>query len=454
MLPVLPAWSTYATQCGGVRRLLVGFSGGVDSTVLLDLARQWSAQSGLPVLALHVNHQLSPHADHWQQHCQNCCEAWGVPFVAQTVSVVTSGHGLEAAARVARYDAFARVVGEGDLLLLGHHRDDQMETVLLRLFRGSGVLGLRGMETLIPWRGAQLLRPLLGYSKADLIAYAHDRQWRWIEDESNTSDAFDRNYLRHRILPAIRSRWPHLPAALERSAQHCAEAQQLLDERAHEDLLPRIQPDGGLRLSDAEIPSLAPARIRNLLRYWLRCQQLSLPSEVQLDQILNTVIPAAEDAMPQVNWPGVEIRRYRRALYALVPAPADPNQTLWLEELCTQRMSSGGELRVSQVLPPSPAPGAGSASLAGLRSGLLSLRFRQGGEACKLRGRPTRPLKKILQDSALPPWWRDRLPLIYVGDTLAVVPGIGVCEGFQAVHGEPAVIFDWQPPTLPQGWHT
>lgn len=446
---ILPAWSAYAPECGRVRRLLVGFSGGVDSTVLLHLASQWSAQSGLPLLAIHVNHQLSPHASQWQRHCQMLCEQWGVPFHADMVQVINSGQGLESAARNARYEAFARVIEPDDLLLLGHHRDDQVETVFLRLLRGSGVLGLRGIEVLSDWRNVQILRPLLGTSKDELTAFARAQGWQWVEDDSNASDAFDRNFLRRQVLPLLKSRWPALCSAIPRSARHCEEAQGLLDELALGDLLPRIDEAGGLALARAGVPALSAPRQRNLIRYWLRCQGLSLPSENQLNQILDTMLSAALDAVPLVSWPGAEIRRFHDALHAIsplgdLPAVPVPFSTLSAGEY---PLSTGGLLRLTgdDGLP-------AAASLARLVAGGVTLRFRRGGERCKLARRPTRPLKKILQDSALPPWWRDRLPLIYVDDTLAVIPGVGVCDGFQATPGEPGIRFEWMPPRLPQGW--
>jgi tRNA(Ile)-lysidine synthase len=464
----LPAWAEYAAKQGCVRRLLVGFSGGVDSTVLLHLACQWSRESGVPVLALHINHQLSPQASQWQRHCQSVCEAWGVPLLTDTVQVINAGQGLEAAARDARYESFARVAQAGDLLLLGHHRDDQVETVFMRLLRGSGVLGLRGIEASVSWRQARILRPLLPFSKKELLAFARAQGWSWVEDESNASDAFDRNFLRHHVLPVLEQRWPALTTAIQRTARHCDEAQGLLDDLAKADLLARVEVDGGLALDIAGYPTLSDARRRNLLRYWLRCQGLPLPGEAQLEQVLNALLPAAEDAVPVVRWPGAEIRRFRGRLHAMQPLPelrafsrikstAVPSMTPMVLDLPEAALLPGimalvsplgGTLFVHSVHDAVTE----SASLPLLSSGRLSVRYRQGGETCKLARRPGRPLKKVLQESALAPWWRERLPLIYVDDTLAVVPGLGVCEGFQAGKGEAGLRFDWQPPQLPQAW--
>lgn len=448
----LPAWSVVAAEVGNVRRLLVGFSGGLDSTILLHLARQWSAQNGLPVLAIHVNHQLSPHAYQWQQHCQTLCERWGIAFQSESVSIANRGQGLEAAARNARYEVFASIAQVGDLLLLGHHQDDQVETVFLRLFRGSGILGMRGMDRFAPWRHLHVLRPLLHFSKTQLQEFACIQSeqsappWQWVDDESNHSDAFDRNYLRNQIVPLIHARWPHYATAIERSAQHCGEAQQLLDERAHDDLIPRIRGDGGMRLIEPEFALLSAARQRNLLRYWLRCQHVTLPSEAQLDQIMQALIPAADDATPVVSWAGIDVRRYRHTLYAVQRLAASPPSEIALPTLVTQALPSGGTLIVT------PQRGVLALSPQHMQATAITLRFRQHGAKCKLAGRPHRPLKKILQDAALPPWWRESLPLIYIEDMLVAVPGVGICEGYQAQPGEEGIGFHWQPPMLPQGW--
>lgn len=445
----LPAWSAYAPRVGSVSRLLVGFSGGLDSTVLLSLAQQWSRQSGIPLLAVHVNHQLSPNASQWQHHCEQWCSQHNIPFYSEAVTIQLQGEGLEAAARKARYAVFSGIAEPEDLLLLGHHRDDQVETLLQRLLRGSGVLGLRGMDEIGQSHNIRIARPLLAFAKSELRAHAEAKQWFWVEDESNQRDDFDRNFLRNQVMPLLQTRWPQAPAALVRSGQHCAEAQTLLDERALEDLLPRLQSDGSLLCSPDD--TLSPARVRNLIRYWLRGLQLPLPGEAQLAQLVNALIPAAVDAVPVVAWPGAEVRRYRSALHALPPlAPVDSSM-LFSFSLSTQMLPGGGELIIN--IAPCEQSNRQAIALRLLRSGKLSLRFRQGGESVKLSGRPTRPLKKILQDADLPPWWRDRLPLLYKEDELVAIPGVGVSESFVAVAGEDAVRLQWRPPILPHPWH-
>lgn len=308
------------------------------------------------------------------------------------------------------------------------------------------------MDTLSSWRQGHILRPLLSCAKRDLIDFANGQGWSWVEDDSNARDDFDRNFLRRRILPVLEQRWPSLPNAVQRSARHCDEAQVLLDELAKNDLLPRIDDAGGLSLDGADLPALSPARQRNLVRYWLRCQGLTLPSETQLDQILTAVVSASIDATPVVQWSGAEVRRHGHVLHALLPLTPAPIEPTLLVSLNAGEypLASAGTMVLQHITAQAGIPHV--ANLAQLKQGGVTLRFRQGGERCKLVGRPTRPLKKILQEYDLAPWWRDRLPLVYVDDTLAVIPGIGVCEGFQARPSEAGVRFDWRPPRLPQGW--
>lgn len=420
-------------------RLVVGFSGGLDSTVLLQLARQWRHHhSSTLLLALHINHQLHPHAEDWQWQCAELCKHWQVPFVAQAVAIDRTRSSLEQSARAARYAAFHQHCQPGDVLLLAHHRDDQVETLLQRLLRGSGPLGLGGMGVFSQQQGLTILRPLLDIDRTDLEQHAREHQLRWIDDPSNADSRFERNFLRHDALPLLRSRWPHLNQTLARSARLNREAAELLDELAQGD---QGEPatDGGLSL--ARLNNLSEARARNLIRYWLRQQGASLPSEVQLQRVLDEIVPAADDARPELVWGGQSIRRYRDALFCVpdLPPPAPHPQAF--DPLQPQQAHLPGAL-VSEK-------GQGTAfSRAALQTGPLTLRFRQGGETAKPAGRHTRSLKQWLQDYRVPPWWRDHWPILYVNDQLAGLPGLFVCEGFQPPTPADALWFDWQPPRL------
>ena len=425
-------------------RLVVGFSGGLDSTVLLQLAAQWQAlHPATALLALHINHQLHPHADDWQQHCADLCRQWQIPFVAQTVAIDRAQASLEQSARTARYNVFLQHAQPDDVLLLAHHRDDQVETLLQRLLRGSGPLGLGGMGLFSRQQSLNIARPLLDIDRAGLEQYARVHQLRWIDDPSNADSRFERNFLRHDALPCLRSRWPQLNQTLARSARLNREAASLLDELAQGD---QGQPaaDGSLPL--ACLHNLGDARARNLIRYWLRQQGASMPSEVQLQRVLDEIVPAAADARPELIWGGQAIRRYHNALFCVPDLPPPAPDPLAFDPSQPQQTCLAGVLVT--------IAGQGTAfSRAVLQTGSLTLRFRQGGETAKPAGRHTRSLKQWLQDYRVPPWWRDHWPLLYVNDQLAGLPGLFACDGFQPQNPADALWLDWQPPHLHDRLH-
>ncbi len=424
-------------------RWWLALSGGVDSVVLLhllcelrrDLPGPWP-----PLRALHVHHDLHPAADSWSDHCRELCRQFDVGFVEARVAVGSSGRGLEAAARAARHAAFEHHVGAGELLLTAHHRDDQAETVLLRLLRGSGVAGAGAMAACRPLGAGLLLRPLLGIGRAELLAHARQHRLLWIDDPSNASTDFDRNFLRLDILPRLNERWPAAGAQLARFAARAREADELLHQLAEQDLAAARLAEPAGALSIAAVVALAPARQRLLLRHWLQLQALPLPSEAQLHQ-LQALLTAAPDSQPCVRWAGVELHRYRDALLALsLPPPPPPSPAL-----------------VVEFAPPGPQalPGAGllqaqAAVGAGLRADRsYRLRCRAGGERCRPLGRVhSQSLKKLLQAAGVPPWWRERLPLLWCGDELAAVADLWVCEGFAAAPGEPGWQLCWQRPSV------
>ena len=420
-------------------RLVVGFSGGLDSTVLLHLVWRWQQRHlDTDLLALHINHQLHPLASQWQQHCAAQCQQWGIAFASEAVAVDQTAASLEQSARTARYNVFRHHVQPNDALLLGHHRDDQVETLLQRLLRGSGPLGLGGMGIFSRQNGLAIVRPLLETDRAQLEAYAAHHQLTWIDDPANQDQRFERNFLRHRMLPLLRERWPQLNQTLSRASRLSREAAELLDDLARLDQgEPRL--DGGLAL--AKLTLLSPARARNLIRFWLRQQGASMPSEVQLQRVLDEILPAPIDALPELIWGGQAIRRYQEILYCVPDLPHPAHDPLPFD--------------LHQPLPAIPAgnlvnqPGQGTAfSRQALAAGALTLQFRQGGEQAKPVGRHTRSLKQWLQDFQVPPWWRNHWPLLYCDDQLAGLPGLFVCAGFESHSNDDPFWLDWHPPTL------
>lgn len=409
-----------------VRRLVVGFSGGLDSTVLLHVLARLAPSLRLSLLALHVHHGLSPHADAWAEHAERICRDLGLPFMARRVRVPAQAS-LEAAARSARQGAFAAMLEEGDALLLAQHRDDQAETVLFRLLRGSGVTGLGAMRAVGRLAcGVPQWRPLLALSRRELEAYAREHDLAWIEDESNADQGLARNFLRWRILPLLRERWPAADATLAATAQRLQEADGLLREFAEALAVDAVDADG--RLCVPAVVALAAqrngeAKQRLLLRHWLQQQGFRPPDEDRLEQLRRDMLMARADAAPRVAWAGVEIRRYRDRLYAMAPLPALPAG--WSAEWDGVRplpLPDGRVLRLAAVSAPT----------------VFSVRYRQGGERFRPAGQPhSRELRTLFQEHALPPWQRDRLPLVWRGQELVAVAGV------EWGRGEVTALLEW-----------
>ncbi len=426
------------------RRYWVAYSGGLDSHVLLHAMAELRAGHGAVLQAVHVDHALHADSAQWAEHCQTVCAGLRIP--CQTVRVhakAESGASPEAAARRARYQALANLMEQGDYLLTAHHQDDQAETLLLQLLRGSGPHGLAAMPPCADFAQGQHLRPLLEFSRAALRHYAEEQKLRWIEDPSNVSHDFDRNYLRHDILPHLTARWPAAVQTLTRSARHQAEAAGLMDALAGLDL----QHARGAQestLSVSRLNLLSGARRRNVLRHWIKGLALPLPDARHVQHILRDVLNAAPDGTPCVHWRGAEVRRYRDQLHAMPPLPAHDASQIIPWDMNQALVLPAGLGTLSCV----PAPGKGLKAST-CHAAKVTVRFRQGGEHCKpAHRRETHELKKLFQEAGMPPWQRDRIPLIYLGDQLAVAADYWVCEPFQAGTDEPGVLISLSRPRL------
>ncbi|MCM7514208.1 tRNA lysidine(34) synthetase TilS [Enterobacter hormaechei] len=414
------------------RQLLVGFSGGLDSTVLLHRLKCWrDREPDVQLRAMHIHHGLSAHADDWVAHCEAVCSAWAIPLVIERVTLEDEGLGTEAQARKARYAAFSAALQPGEALVTAQHLDDQCETFLLALKRGSGPAGLSAMPERADFAGTALIRPLLGETRASLEAWAHQHHLRWIEDESNQDDSYDRNFLRLRVLPLLNERWTHFSEAAARSAMLCAEQESLLDELLREELETLITADGALELAPLE--AMSPARRAALIRRWLAFHRAAMPSRAMLNRIWDEVAQAREDAAPRIFLNGFEIRRYKGQLWWVksLPSLADrildwpsPEQALTLPvNAGVVALSRSGNVRL-------PEPGE-NVTVRFRASGMLHIVGRNGG----------RKLKKIWQEQNVPPWLRDATPLLFYGDTLIAAAGVFVTkEGW----AEDGVNFEWK----------
>lgn len=393
-------------------RLCVAFSGGVDSLVLLHLLAGFRDDIGFQLRAVHVDHGLQADSTQWAEYCSDCCAQLAVPMELVQLQLQPSrGESIEAVARTARYQALAQQLQVGELCCTAHHQDDQVETLLLQLLRGSGPRGLAAMPERSVLGEGELWRPLLQVTRVELLAYAQEHQLAWLEDPSNTNQRFDRNYLRHTVLPLLEERWPGIKACLSRSAALSADAAQLLTELAAIDYK---QICCGDELSISAMQTLSLARQRNVLRYWLEQQGLPLPSAVKLDQMMNEVMPAREDAQPLLCWSGAEVRRFQDKLYAMLPLPSHDAEQVLDWPVGTDLSLPDGQVLTWQLL---------LARYTGTPSD-VTVRFRQGGERCRLPKRDgSLSLKNLFQEWAVPPWLRERVPLVYIGDELVWIVG-------------------------------
>ncbi len=311
--------------------IVVAYSGGVDSHVLLHALHQYSnGEQRSRISAKYIHHGLSAHASDWQRHCQSVCQALDVSFSSRQVKVdQTQGLGLEAAARDARYAALTIDAKEGTIVLLGQHQDDQVETFLLQLKRGSGPSGLSAMGQEKRIRGVTFVRPLLSISRNDILNYAKHHKLQWIEDESNASTVFDRNFLRHDVLPTLTERWPSFARTVSRSAKLCGEQQALIDE-VTSDYLKHCLDDDGLSLTS--LGGLSPLWQKQVIRAWLQHHDIDMPSEANLERILTDVISARDDAQPHVELKQCVIRRYQDNLVLCVTPPLKCIHHQWFGE--------------------------------------------------------------------------------------------------------------------------
>ncbi len=425
LLKTLPPASQY----------IVAFSGGMDSQVLLHALAAIRTELAAPIHAVHVHHGLQDSADEWALFCEQSATALDVGYTRLRVSVdANHPDGLEAAARHARYQALADWLPHAAILLTAHHQRDQAETLLLQLLRGAGPRGLSAMPTEKSFGNGTLLRPLLDMPYAHLQAYAEQFELDWVDDPSNDNPRFDRNLLRHSLMPLMRERWQGLDQVLARVSRHQTSATRLMDDMARIDLK-GARGASPNTLSVHALLGLPPYRRDNLLRFWFHSRGMRLPSEAVMQRLTPELLEAREDAMPIVEWDGAELRRFQDDVYLLPVLDAVPHG--WQQPLPEKSMPlpAGGSISVESDC------GKGiDAQL--LAQGSWHIRYRQGGERIKPAGHPhTRTLKQLLQENAVPPWVRERMPLVYCQDQLVAVAQLWVAEGFQAARGKPGMLY-------------
>ncbi|MFM2590736.1 tRNA lysidine(34) synthetase TilS [Vibrio sp. TBV020] len=403
--------------------VVLGLSGGLDSRVMLELLANYSRRKGIKCLAVHVHHGLSDNAEHWADQCQHWCQSLGVPLVIERVSLDLDGRSIEESARDARYGALREHLNPGDLLLTGQHADDQLETFLLALKRGSGPKGLSSMAAVMPFANAHLVRPLLSITRQEIEKFAQNLELEWIEDESNQDQRFERNFIRHSLTPVMNERWPHIHQSVQRSAELCAEQEKLLDELMAEKLSVTMHSDDSLDIATlAGMSDLA--RIR-LLRMWLESLGMRMPSRVQLDKLWSEVAQAQQDANPQLALSGGQIRRYAQKLYVVKNWQSlDQWQCDLKLEQVIELPDSLGQLSIAPSL-------NGKLSVQALVQAPLQVTFNPEGLSAHPAERGhSRKLKKLFQEYGVPSWLRRRTPIILCGDVVVAVGDLFIDRHF------------------------
>lgn len=444
--------------------IIIAYSGGVDSQVLLhalvnikNLSVDKINSLEQSISACHVNHGLSEYATAWEDFAQQQCDLRQVPLDICRVNVAAKAqYSLEELARDARYDAIKEVIANKQfqkvIVLTGHHNDDQVETFLLALKRGSGLKGLSAMKQEMALGKATLVRPLLNVSRNEIEAYAQQNNLNWIEDESNKDISFDRNFLRHKVLPALTNRWPSFLKTVNRSAEHCQEAEQLLTELAQQDLN-RIQVAHNA-LCLTQLGLLSSPRFNNLIRYFLSINQCLMPSTAQLAQLKKQLLSSSDKA-PAVKVGDHWLRRFKHHVYLTsefndvsnfqVQVNTQNKELIQLPDLIGElifepRVKSDSETYVNSSKPLNctlfiKAP---------VEDQQVSVRFKHSNPICTPDYRQhSRPLKKVLQELDIPTWQRKRLPFIYYNEELVAVLGHFVCKDFMVTNADEILKLTW-----------
>lgn len=413
----------------------VAVSGGCDSIFLLYCLAVLAPQSGARLSAIHLHHGLNAGADQWQAYCERVCEALSVPLITESLTLDPDASDLEARAREARYDVFEAQLGHGEPLFLAHHGDDQAETVLLRLLRGSGVRGLAGMPAERALGRGRLVRPLLGMERNRIETLAREWGLDWCEDASNRDTRFDRNYLRHEVLPVLEARWPRSGPRIARSALHCREADRLLGELAERDAQAAASGQG---ISVTALRDLDEGRCQQLLRDLLIRHGCQPPGERRLRSGLDALLHAPDDGRPELRGDGYRVRRYQDRLWLMSALPE-------VETQASVSWQPGCRLNwFGTVLTAQSCVGKGMAVVSDdsfrVQSCVGGERFRPGPD------QPHRPLRKWLQEQRIPPWERAQLPLIFCGDELVAVADLWIAPGWRVAGSQTGLQPVWHRP--------
>jgi tRNA(Ile)-lysidine synthase len=395
-------------------RLYIAYSGGIDSHVLLHLCASIK-QLKDRIIAVYVHHGLQAEAEFWAGHCEKTVENLAVDFLVRRVKAIAlPGESLEEAARNARYTALKSLLGINDVLMIAQHREDQLETVLLQLFRGSGLRGLSGMPEMMPFGQGIMLRPLLNVSKQAINDYAQAHALNWVEDPSNQRNDYDRNFLRNKVAPLLKQRWPSIEKTVARSAKHCAEAQILISILAGE-LFDQVFNKKDRTLCISKLQENAYAQQQLIIRHWFQSLGFKMPRQTFINSILTQMLAARQDSDPVLSGQGYCVRRYRDKLYCLKQSTTETrHDIIWPAGQASLKVANNEILFC--------VPSSTGILREQWRNSAVVVKFRSGGEKICLPGRKGHHLlKNLFQEAGIPPWEREIMPLVYLNNELAAV---------------------------------
>lgn len=418
------------------RCFVIAFSGGIDSQVLLHAMADYVGEDKKRLLVAHVDHGLHKDSPQWAEQCLITARKLGVRASLLNIDEgPPSGESVESWARRHRYRLLKSIMHSGDVLLTAHHRDDLAETLLLQLFRGSGPHGLASIAERQRFGPGLLVRPLLNVARTDIYAYAQAHGVKWIDDPSNAQERYDRNYIRHRVLPEIERRWPAASARIAHAVELQRQAADCLDEAA-DAILHTVNSTGESRLLVSTLTGLSDEMQRWVLRRWVVRAGFPVPDAAHLRE-MQRLVHARTDAMPCMSWKRAELRRYRDQLFLFWQSPRRDCAGDYPWDLERPLLLSPGVLSASATV------GSGLSAKLATRQRVV-VRFRRGGERCHPLGRShSQSLKRLFQEWGTPTWLRAETPLVFVSGELAAVAGICVCRTFAAQADEKGWVLHW-----------
>ena len=419
------------------KKIIVAYSGGIDSSALLHLLNSIKNELKQSIEVIYINHGLHKKSLDWGKFCEDECNEYNIPFKLISINEkCPNGVSIESWARNKRYSIISKEMNKNDILLTGHHMDDQVETFFLQILRGSGPRGLSCMPAIKKFKNGFHVRPFLNIQRNELEEYINANNINWQEDESNSDTRYDRNYLRHSVLPYFGVAWPSYCQSISKSINHQIESMTILNEIALEDMEKTLCKNL-INLNVIILKRLSVARQKNLIFYWRDSLNLDKPGSKHMEQIISTLINSGYDKCPCVNWKNTEIRKYRDHLYAF-KSIHEHDENIEINWNTKSPLKIQGETLVAKE---SHGKGVSKSIIEDAR---ITIRYRHGGEKIYTNSSShSKTVKQLFQESGVLPWLRDRIPLIYINEELAVIPGFCVGKKYSASKDEKSLDIYW-----------